>query len=84
METYKKNRKTPITTSSQYANVQHLQDHEQKVTRKKLNYLQNIFPKFSLHNDQDQEVEQDLATAIQSQERLKAFTLKVIKDEIKC
>jgi len=28
-------------------------------------------------------VEQDLATSIQSQERLKAFTLKEIKDEIK-
>jgi len=28
-------------------------------------------------------VEQDLATAIQSQERLKAFTFKEIKDEIK-
>jgi hypothetical protein len=28
-------------------------------------------------------VEQDLTTAIQSQERFKAFTLKEIKDEIK-
>ena len=28
-------------------------------------------------------MEQDLATPIQSQERLKAFTLKEIKDEIK-
>jgi hypothetical protein len=28
------------------------------------------------NNDQDQEVEQYLATAIQSQERLKAFTLR--------
>jgi hypothetical protein len=34
------------------------------------------------NNDQDQEVEQDLATPFQSQERLKAFTLKEIKDEI--
>jgi len=33
----------------QYANIQHLRDHGQKATRKKLNYLQNIFPKFSLH-----------------------------------
>ena len=46
--------------------------------------MENIFPKFSTHiNDQDQEVEQDLATPIQSQERLKTFTLKEIKDEIK-
>jgi len=34
-------------------------------------------------NDQNQEVEQDLTTPIQSQERIKAFTLKEIKDEIK-
>jgi hypothetical protein len=39
---------------------------------------------FSPHNnDQDQEVQQDLATPIQSQERLKAFNLKEIKDEMK-
>jgi hypothetical protein len=35
------------------------------------------------NNDQDQEVEQDLATPIQSQERLKALTSKEIKDEVK-
>jgi hypothetical protein len=33
----------------QYANIQHLRDHGQKTKRKKLNYLQKIFPKFSLH-----------------------------------
>ena len=46
-----KNRRKPKTTSptNQYANIQHLRDQGQKVTRKKLNYLQNIFPKFSLH-----------------------------------
>jgi len=39
---------------------------------------------FSPHNnDQDQEVEQDLATPNESQDRLKAFTLKEIKDDIK-
>jgi hypothetical protein len=39
---------------------------------------------FSPHNnDQDQEVEQDRATHIQSQEHLKSFVLKAIKDEIK-
>jgi hypothetical protein len=32
-----------------YANIQHLRDHGHKATRKKLNYLNNIFPKFSLH-----------------------------------
>jgi len=45
--------------------------------REKLNYLQNIFPD---NNDQEQGVEQDLATSIHSQERIKAFTLKEIKD----
>jgi len=44
-------------------------------------YLSEVFSPHN--NDQDQEVEQDLATPIQSQERLKAFTLKEIKDEIK-
>jgi hypothetical protein len=38
---------------------------------------------FSFSDDQDQEVEQDLATPIPSQERLKVFTLKEINDEIK-
>ena len=38
---------------------------------------------FSPHNDQDLEVEQDQASHVQSQENLKAFTLKEIKDEIK-
>jgi len=33
----------------QYANIQHLRDLGQKATRKKLNYLQNIFPMFSHH-----------------------------------
>jgi hypothetical protein len=40
---------------------------------------------FSPHNNyQDQEVEQDLATPIQWQERLKTFTLKEIKMKSKC
>jgi len=44
-------------------------------------YLSEVL---SPHNiDQDQEEEQDLAAAIQSQERLTEFTLKEIKDEIK-
>jgi len=44
-------------------------------------HLPEVFSPYN--NDQDQEVEQDLATSIQWQERLKAFTLKEIKDEIK-
>jgi hypothetical protein len=46
-----KNRRNPKRTSPQSANtsIQHPQDHGKKVTRKKLKYLQNIFPKFSLH-----------------------------------
>jgi hypothetical protein len=32
----------------QYANTQHLQDHGQKATRKRLIYLLSIFQKFSL------------------------------------
>jgi len=48
------------------------------------NIRRTSFRSFSPHNnDYDQEVEQDLTTAIQSQERFKAFTLKEIKDEIK-
>jgi len=46
--------------------------------------VEHLSAVFSPHNnDQDHEVEQDLATPIQSQERLKAFTLKEIKEEIK-
>ena len=49
--------------------MQHLRDHGQKATKKKLKYLQNIFIKvFSPHyNDQDQEDKQDPAMPIQSQ-----------------
>ena len=37
-------------------------------------FAEHLSEVFSPHyNDQDQEVEQDLATPIQSQERLKAF-----------
>jgi hypothetical protein len=39
-----KNMRKPKTTSPQYANIQHLRGHGQKVTRKMLNYLRNIFP----------------------------------------
>jgi hypothetical protein len=47
-------------------------------------FAEHLSEVFSPHNnDQDQEVKQDLATHIQLQEHLKAFTLKEIKDEIK-
>jgi len=47
-------------------------------------FAEYLYEVFSAHNnDQEEEVEQDLATPIQSQERLKAVTLKEIKDQIK-
>jgi hypothetical protein len=47
-------------------------------------FAEHLSEVFSPHNnDQDQEVEQNLATPIQSQERLTTFTLKEIKDGIK-
>jgi hypothetical protein len=45
----KKIGENPKQHNFQYATIEHLWDHRQKVTTKKLNYLQNIFPKFSLH-----------------------------------
>jgi len=47
-------------------------------------FAEHLSEVFSPHNnDQNQGVEQDLATPIQLQERLKTFTLKDIKDEMK-
>jgi hypothetical protein len=55
-----------------------------KRKRKAEIFAENISEFFSPHNnDQEQEVEQDLATPIQLQESLKLFHLKGIKDEIK-
>ena len=46
-------------------------------------FAEHLFEVFCPHNnDQVQEAEQDPATATQPQERLKAFALKEIKDEI--
>jgi hypothetical protein len=74
----------PKQHQPQYANIQHLWDHGQKVTRKTLLIAEHLSEVFSPHNnDQAHEVEQDLATPIQSQEHLRAFTLKEIKYEIK-
>jgi len=72
----------PTKNKTQYTNIQHLQNHGQKATRKKLNYLQNIFPKFSLHiiMIRTRKWNQDLATPIQSQNSIKAFTLKEKKE----
>jgi len=67
-----KSREKPKQHHPQYANIQHLRDHGQKATRKRLNYLQDVSEVFSPpNNDQGRKVEQDLATPIQSQERLK-------------
>jgi hypothetical protein len=47
-------------------------------------FAEHLSEVFSPHNnDQGQKVKQELATPIQSQERLKALTLKEIKEEIK-
>ena len=76
-----KNRRKP-KTSSPIRKYSAPPGPRAKMTRKKLNYLQNIFTKFSPHiiiikiRNWNKEVEKDLATPIQSQERLKAFTLK--------
>ena len=80
-----KKRGKPKTTSPHYANIQHLRDHGQKVTRKKAElFAEHLSEVFAPHNnDQDQGVEQDLATPVQSKECLRAFTLKEIRDEIK-
>jgi len=60
--------------------MQHVLDYGQKAEL----FAEHLSEVFSPHNNgQDQEAEQDLATPIQSQERLKTFTLKEIKDEIK-
>ena len=77
------NREGPKQHHPQYANIQHLRDHGQKARRKRLIYLQDFSEIFSPPNNvQDQKVEQDLATPIQSQERLRTFTLKELHDEI--
>jgi len=48
-----------------------------KSDKEKELFAEHLFEVFSPHNnDQDQEMEQDLATPIQSQGRLNAFTLK--------
>ena len=54
------------------ANIKHLQEHGQKSTRKTEIFAEQLSEVFCPQNyDQDQEVEQDLAAAIQSQESLK-------------
>ena len=84
METHKNKRK-PKTTSPPIRKYSTPPGPWAKTDREKAELLaEHLFDVFSPHNnDQDQEVEQDLATPIQSQERLKVFTLKEIKGEIK-
>jgi hypothetical protein len=80
-----KNRKNPITTSPPIRKYSTPPGPWAKSNKEKAElFAEHLSEVFSPHNnDQDQEVEQDLATAIQSQERLKAFTFKEMKDEIK-
>ena len=84
METHKNKRK-PKTTSPPIGKYSTPPGPWAKSDKKKAElFAEHLSEVFSSHNnEQDQEVEQDLATPIQSQERLKVFTLKEIKDEIK-
>jgi hypothetical protein len=85
LKTYKKNRRKPKTTSPPIHKYSPPPGPWAKSEKEKVElFAEYLSEVFSPHNnDQDQEVEQHLATVIQSQERLKAFTLKEIKDEIK-
>ena len=84
METHKNKRK-PKTTSPPIGKYSTPPGPWAKSDKKKAElFAEHLSEVFSSHNnEQDQEVEQDLATPIQSQEGLKAFNLKEIKDEIK-
>jgi hypothetical protein len=84
LETHKNKRK-PKTKSPPIRKYSTPPEKKKKTDREKAELLaEHLFDVFSPHNnDQDQEVEQDLATPIQSQEHLKAFILKEIIDEIK-
>jgi len=77
-----KNRRNPKTTSPPLRKYSTPLGPWAKSDKQKAKlFAEYLSEVFSPHNnDQDQEVEQDLATAIQLQERLKAFTLKEIKD----
>jgi len=85
LETYKKTYRKTKTTSHpirKYSTPPRSRANSDK--EKTELFAEHLSEVFSPHNnDQDQEVEQDVATAIQSQERLKVFTLKEIKNEIK-
>jgi len=85
LETYKKNRKKPKITSLPISKYSIPPRPWAKNDKEKAELCAEHLPEvFSPHNKgQDREVEQDLATPIQSQEGLKAFNLKEIKDEIK-
>jgi len=85
LETHKKNRRKPKRTSPPKRKHSAPPEPWAKSDKEKAElFAEYLSEVFSLHNnDQGQEVEQGPATPIQSQERLEAFTLKEIKDEIK-
>ena len=85
METPPKNRRKPKRTSPPKRKHSAPPEPWAKSDKGKAElFAECLSEVFSPHNnDQGQEVKQDPATPIQSQERLEAFTLKEIKDEIK-
>jgi len=79
-----RNKRKPKTTSPLIRKYSAPPGSWSKRDKEKELFAENIYEVFSLlNNDQHQEVEQGLATPIQSQESLNALTLKEIKDEIK-
>jgi len=72
-----KNKRKPKTTSHPIRKHSARPEPWTKSDKEKAElFTEHLTEVFSPHNNQDQEVEQDLATLIHSQERLKAFTLK--------
>jgi hypothetical protein len=73
-----KNRKKPVTKSPPIRKYSTPRGPWTKSDKEKVAlFAEHLSEVLSPHNnDQDQEVEQDLAAAIQSQERLKAITLR--------
>jgi hypothetical protein len=75
LETYKKNRKNPKITSSPIRKYSTPRGPWAKSDKKKAElFAEHLSKVFSPHNnDQDREVEQDLATTFESQGRLKSL-----------
>jgi hypothetical protein len=76
-----KNRRKPKTTLPSIRKYSTLPGPWAKSDKEKaVLFAEHLSEVFSPHNnDQDQEMKQDLATPMQTQERLKAFTSKEIK-----